>query len=213
MPIPGLEDLIAFWPLDMLIGRVVADRTYFGNDGLASSGVLLEDGIRGQAYRLQIRDSLRLPLPPISTSWSLSFWFKPGVDKLAAVILALPTAGGSLELRRVQNSTQIVVFSGGAANHHSFQMITSINIWYHFLLSCERQLCHAYLNGQPIPTILTLGDLTTKEKMVFGDRQEASDTLSFEGSFDNLAVRARSFSMQEAWLECRSWYDLLPLLA
>ena len=126
-------------------------------------------------------ESLRAAARPLCPTWT--FW---------------PQAGSGLFSITASTRRGIFpIYTGSgtafAANIEDNTVVTPVNGWYHFVITCDGSTVVLYVNGQRINTsaIVNYGPAPAAQ-LIFGSRSDGSYTL--DGSYDEGAVYTNALS-------------------
>ena len=200
--------LVAWWPFN---GNA-NDESGNGNNGTVNGATLTADrnGSTNAAYNFT--NSLNVINIPHSSSLNLSgamsfsFWLNSTDVNAHQVIMNKATGGTSnsyiLQLSPGNDTkNKIWLNCGGLTqiSQLSNPVITSNNQWYHVTVVYDLQKVSFYINGQLTNTYspLTSSTPTNTNPLTIGRDDDASNSTSFKGKLDDIAIYNRALTQEE----------------
>jgi hypothetical protein len=200
--------LVGWWPFN---GNA-NDESGNGNNGTVNGATLTNDrnGSTNAAYNFT--NSLNVINIPHSSSLNLSgamsfsFWLNSTDVNAHQVIMNKATGGTSnsyiLQLSPGNDTkNKIWLNCGGLTqiSQLSNPVITANNQWYHVTVVYDLQKVSFYINGQLTNTYspLTSSTPTNTNPLTIGRDGDASNSSSFKGKLDDIAIYNRALTQQE----------------
>jgi hypothetical protein len=200
--------LVGWWPFN---GNA-NDESGNGNNGTVNGATLTSDrnGSTNAAYNFT--NSLNVINIPHSSSLNLSgamsfsFWLNSTDVNAHQVIMNKATGGTSnsyiLQLSPGNDTkNKIWLNCGGLTqiSQLSNPVITANNQWYHVTVVYDLQKVSFYINGQLTNTYspLTSSTPTNTNPLTIGRDGDASNSTSFKGKLDDIAIYNRALTQEE----------------